>query len=154
MDIIRIELEDKIYRIKKPQTFEELKTKLNSKFHGRNPIDNYCLAYKYIENQLVFVKNEDDYRLAFLQKPNEELHFKFVDDLEYLTDKKDLFKLKDVIKLHSQILKNLGRISTSRDDQNSSQNIQNSRSFFADSRDCESDDSNFKKVNINKDKTS
>ena len=65
MAMIKIEMDNKIFKIRRPRTFDELQARLHSKF-GRQEMHKRAIYYKDYEGDEVLVENDGDIEIAML----------------------------------------------------------------------------------------
>ena len=66
MDVIKIELDNKTFKLPKPRTYEDLRSRLISKF-GKHEMQRRLICYRDAENDEVVIECEADLEVAFQQ---------------------------------------------------------------------------------------
>ena len=64
MELIKLELNNKTYKIRKPSSFRDFKAKISSKF-GEQKIHNKTIFYRDQDGEEIIVENEQDLLVAF-----------------------------------------------------------------------------------------
>ena len=111
MNLLKVELNRKTYKMASPPTFPAFLTQLTHKL-GKNPLDSFEIVYFDSEADQIQVQNEEDYQLALLSSAPNSLKFSLRTLSDFHPNNEEIFRLSNMCEYLAKIEEEMENSST------------------------------------------